>query len=112
MRDFRHREDVGFERRCPDCADWWPITLEFWDPRWTTRCRSCIRRWKNAGQIERYRIDEAFREAKKAAARLTAWKGRQNDPEADRERKALYYRANRERILERSKVRYHAKKAA
>lgn len=112
MTGFRFREDVGFERRCPECADWWPITLEFWDKRWHSRCRACIKAWKRANQNSRYQLDAQYRETRKAAAALTAWKERQNEPEKLRSRKQAYYHANRARILERDRIRYHSRKRA
>jgi hypothetical protein len=111
-REFRFREDVGFERRCPACADWWPVTLEFWDKRWTNRCRACIRAWKRANQNGRYQTDAVYREARRQAACLTAWKDRQNRPDTIRARKAAYYRANAPRILETQRIRHAAKRTA
>lgn len=109
---FRFREDVGFERRCPQCCDWWPITLDFWDKRWHTRCRACIREWKRHNQNRRYQEEPVYRETRKEAARLTAWKDRQNRPATVRSRHQAYYAANRERILERQRIAHHAKRAA
>jgi hypothetical protein len=43
----RYRQDVGWELRCESCAvlhgeRYWPLTLEFWDPRHgMSRCRAC-----------------------------------------------------------------------
>lgn len=109
---FRFREDVGFERRCPTCADWWPITLDFWDKRWTSRCVACIKVWRRVNQNDRYKNDAAYRDTRRQAAALTAWKDRQNAPDKIRERKAAYYRANAPRILEGQRIRYAAKKKA
>ena len=112
MSDFRFREDTGWERRCPECADWWPITVEYWDKRWHTRCKACIRAWKRANQNRRYALETDYRQTRKDAAKLTAWKDRQNRPEVIRSRKTAYYWANRERILERMRIAHHAKKRA
>lgn len=112
MTGFRFTPDLGFERRCPVCADWWPITTEFWDKHWTTRCRACIRAWRRANQNARYATDPVYREVRLDAARLTAWKDRQNRPLVIAERNAAYYRANRRRILERQRIRYHSRKTA
>lgn len=108
MREFRFRDDVGFERRCPACRDWWPVTLEFWEKRWTTRCRACIKAWKRENQNRRYATEPTYREDRKAAARLTAWKDRVNDPEPVAKRKAAYAKLNAERIRELQRIRYHA----
>jgi hypothetical protein len=48
----RFRGDVGYEGRCNACAEWWPLTDEFWYPRQgMARCRACI----NDGQTRRAR---------------------------------------------------------
>lgn len=112
MTGFRFREDVGFERRCPMCHDWWPITLDFWDKRWTTRCRACIRAWKRENQNRRYVTEEGYREDRKAAARLTAWKDRKNNPDVVAARKHAYWTANAERVRELQRIRYHANRDA
>jgi hypothetical protein len=72
---------VGFQARCHDCArrsvqSWWPITLEFWDPRrpgakggWQgrsmKRCRAC---WKahDARMTRRRRLNPTKRDAENA----------------------------------------------
>lgn len=39
----RYRVDVGYEGKCDDCAEWWPLTDEFWYPvQGMRRCRACM----------------------------------------------------------------------
>lgn len=111
-RQFRYRQDVGFERRCPTCTDWWPITLEFWEKRWTARCKACIRVWQRANARRRYAADPVYAEDRRASSRLTGWKDRANRPLEASDKKAAYYRANAARICERQRIKYHAKKNA
>ena len=44
MTGVRWREDVGFEGRCEQCREWWPITGEHWNAArhggWK-RCKAC-----------------------------------------------------------------------
>lgn len=43
MTGVRWREDTGWEGRCNECCDWWPMDMEFWYPRQgVARCRACI----------------------------------------------------------------------
>lgn len=108
----------GFEMQCRMCRDWWPLSIvdgrsEFWDSRWgLRRCRACILATRRAYQSERYHKDPAYRAMKLESSRLTAWKDRVNRPEVVSERKAAYYDANRERICERERARYHRRKDA
>jgi len=38
----RWRSDTGWEGRCNECCDWWPLDHEFWYPRQgLARCRAC-----------------------------------------------------------------------
>jgi hypothetical protein len=109
-RDFRYTDDLGFERRCPVCHDWWPLALDFWDRRWSTRCRACIRAWKRETQNRRYREDEQYREDRKAAARLTAWKERVNEPERLSARRKAYEETRAERRRELQRLAYWARR--
>ncbi len=108
QRDFRWREDVGFERRCPHCAEWWPITLEFWDKKWTKRCRGCILEWKRINQNNRYKTEPKYADDRREAARLTAWKDRQNKPEELHARRKVYRAANMDRIRTLARLHYAA----
>ena len=36
----RGEEELGPQRRCRTCAEWWPADGEFWEPRAAT-CRAC-----------------------------------------------------------------------
>jgi hypothetical protein len=109
----RWREETGFEGRCDYCRDWWPLTLEFWQPRWSmARCRACINLWRRTYQNAKYRDDPAFRYARQTAAALSDWKARQWRPEERRERRKAYYEANRPQILARQRARYQANREA
>lgn len=112
MRDFRYSDDTGFERRCPECRDWWPVTLEFWDRRWMTRCRACIKSWKAVYQNAKYRDDPEYRETRKEAARLTAWKQRVNEPDKLYERRRVYEATRDERRRELQRLAYWANRDA
>ena len=112
MNGVRFREDE-FQGQCETCRDWWPITQEFWYPRWgMRRCRACVKAARNDHQNARYRNEPAFREAKLAAAKLTAWKDRVTKPGLIAERKLAYYYRNRERILAGQRERYAARRRA
>lgn len=108
--DFRYRNDIGFERRCPECRDWWPIDLEFWDRRWTARCRACIRAWKRENQNRRYAEEPEYRETRKEAARISAWKQRLNDPVHLAERRAITDARHHERRKELQRLAYWARR--
>lgn len=50
----RHRADTGFEMKCSDCRDYWPLDLEFWSPEaGMVRCRACL--LDRRAQLERKR---------------------------------------------------------
>lgn len=41
--------ELGTERRCPHCGDWWPLDDEFWQPTvkrgratFHSWCRACL----------------------------------------------------------------------
>jgi len=43
MTGVRFRDDVGWEGRCNECCEWWPLDQEFWYPRQgVARCRGCL----------------------------------------------------------------------
>ena len=112
MTGVRYRED-GFQGQCETCRDWWPLELDYWLPRWgLRRCRACVKAHRADHQNARYRNEPAYREARREAARLTAWKDRVNKPDVISERKRAYYEANRERILAVSRERYAARRRA
>ena len=117
---FRWREDVGFEARCPDCvisggACFWPITLEFWDPkRGMTRCRGCHDRRAAANLRARYRSDplklernRRYRAANRDAQRIkdaARWAAVKADPErlaVRREQNRLANAAYKQRLSAR-----------
>lgn len=57
MTGVRWREDTGFEGRCDDCKEYWPLDEEFWTPKHgLVRCRGChneVRRERERGQRRR-----------------------------------------------------------
>ena len=110
--EVRWREDTGWEFHCGTCRQWWPLTDEFWRRDRMSRCRACWIEYQRVYQNEKYAVDEKYREEKKAAARLTAWKERVTQPLVISDRKRAYYIANRDRILARERERYWRKKAA
>jgi hypothetical protein len=106
LSDFRYRDDVGFERRCPMCADWWPVTLEFWDRKWQSRCRACVLSWRRDYQNRKYRDDPDYRQMRIDSSATVAWKVRQWRPEAEKERKQRYAEANADRRRELQRIKY------
>ena len=75
-RGVRWREDVGFELRCDVCAKarrtdcYWPLTLDFWNPRrGMTMCRACRRRADAVASRSRYHRDGRVRSQKLASSR-------------------------------------------
>lgn len=110
--DFRYGEDTGFERRCPLCRDWWPLELTYWDKRWLTRCRACIKTWRAEYQAAKYRDDPEYRQMKKDAAALSSWKALQNEPERFRARRAAYERTRDVRRRELQRLNYWANRDA
>lgn len=71
----RWRDDVGWEKRCDDCAArnvarFWPLTDEFWDKRKTMRrCRSCQRSFDAKRARALYLSSTTYRERRRAASR-------------------------------------------
>jgi hypothetical protein len=110
VRDFRYRSDVGFERRCDICHDWWPVSLEFWNPKWLSRCRACALAWRREYQNEKYAEDPKFREVRKEAARLSAWKQRVNEPAYLKKRRAKSDAEYAERRRELQRLAYWARR--
>ncbi len=110
MTGVRFREDT-FQGQCETCHEWWPISTEFWLPRWgVRRCRACVMAHRRDHQNARYWNEPAYRETRLEAARLTAWKDRVNKPTVISDRKHAYYLANRQRILAQSRERYASRK--
>lgn len=63
----------GPELRCPHCAEWWPITFEFWEKNEWHMCLSCKR--ERARLYARLRQRDAEYRTKKAEAsrKYRAW---------------------------------------
>lgn len=116
MRDVRWRED-GFEGKCEICTAWLPLTLEFWNKRWLSRCKVCIRARKAAGMRDVRKDEErrlAANEKRRIYRRLTrdahlayqrAWR------DANRERVnewARNWRAKNAEKVRESARRYYA----
>lgn len=43
--------ELGPQRFCRRCAEWWPFTAEFWQAirgGTTWACRACVREWNRA----------------------------------------------------------------
>ena len=104
--NVRWRDDTGWEFKCGYCAEWWPLTGEFWWKRSMSRCRACWLEYQKGYQNERYANDPVFRAGKRDAAKLSAWKDRQLNPDTMKARKRAYYLANREPILRKARARY------
>lgn len=89
----RWRED-GWQLQCRTCGDWWPLTVEFYDPKHgTARCRACWAEYQRQYQRGR-RLDEGVVTGIRAARRAKYRANREAHLAATRRWKA----ANRERI--------------
>lgn len=70
MTGVRFRTASGFEGRCDMCREWWPIDTEFWDPKHgLSRCRACLRAFKNETARRKYASDAQWAERKRLEAR-------------------------------------------
>lgn len=48
MTGVRWRPDTGFEGKCGECAEFWPLDMEFWYPKQgLRRCRACYNVWQS-----------------------------------------------------------------
>lgn len=92
------------ELRCPKCAEWLPLTPEFWHLNHWSECRVCHAERQRLAQFLRYQVDPVYRASEVARGkRYRAWI-RRTAPDLlhvyDRERKAkkaAELRAYRER---------------
>jgi len=80
LSNVRYDPDMGeFLLRCPDCVSdgrcWWPLTLEFWNPRRSPggktmqRCRACDAERKSRLERERIVVDKEYAARRRASAR-------------------------------------------
>ena len=101
--DIRHRPD-GFEAKCLMCAEWHPLTLDYWHPKHgMVRCKACLRAYRRAWQAGKSREEawaEGVRECRRAVyranrterlAKVQAWRVK------NRARIAAYMREYRAR---------------
>ena len=67
--DIRYRPD-GFEAKCLMCAEWHPLTLDYWHPKHgMVRCKACLRAYHRAWQAGKSREEawaEGVRECRRA----------------------------------------------
>lgn len=76
----RLRADVGWEGRCNECCEWWPLDEEFWYPRQgVARCRGCINlaqrraeRRLRASEVDMVRLADRRRRLREWARRKRA----------------------------------------
>lgn len=64
---YRHDEDLGLERRCPRCGEYWPFDTEFWalaPDGVQSSCKCCQIEMKQA------RLAAAQQEPRRAAGGL------------------------------------------
>lgn len=124
MNNVRYRHDTGFEMRCPDCVQYWPLDEEFWpiSSGNLARCRAChlerraiYEKRKYAALHGRYRSPEA-RARRRERDRIRHAEKRA-DPETrpavlERQRRAgrAYYEAHRLEILEKRRAAATAKR--
>jgi len=71
-RGVRYNPDIGdFELKCDDCVGkrntrcYWPLTLDFWNPRTMQRCRACDVERRARLQREKRKADAVFAEAER-----------------------------------------------
>jgi hypothetical protein len=97
-RKVRWNPDLGeFELQCADCRDrgdasFWPITLEYWRPQRTTRCRGC---WLVYDRTKRRAARQDPEVRAREAAAVAAW--RKRNPGYNVETAQLWREQNRER---------------
>lgn len=80
--------ELGRQKLCPGCDEWWPLDDEFWyryvprrrSPYWSARCRACLLE-TSAAKYRASRGDQPLRERH----------GRRNTPEYIREAHRRYY---------------------
>ena len=53
-------EELGVQRRCPRCGDWWPLDATFWISITDGRpghawCRACLAEYQQARRAQRTR---------------------------------------------------------
>jgi hypothetical protein len=100
-----------FELQCPDCVakcrqSYWPLSIEFWNPRTVRRCRACIAERDRDKQRERRKNPAARAHDLEMAA---AWRDRH--PGYNAETAAIWRKLNPERKREQDRA-YHAKRKA
>ena len=97
-RGVRWNPDIdGFEMRCDDCARYdrmcyWPLTLEFWNPRTMQRCRACDKARRARTERKRHN-DLSYAERRRLAS-------------------ADYYRKNRVQLNAKNRARRKARREA
>jgi hypothetical protein len=112
-RPARWNAELGeFELQCPECVSkcrnsYWPLTIEFWNPRSVRRCRACHLEGDRAKK-RALRQDPAVREKNRRDS--AAWRARH--PGYNAETAAIWRRLNPERKREQDRARYARKKAA
>lgn len=135
----RWRDDVGWEVRCDSCRKrgrtnhYWPLTDEFWNKKWMTRCRACHLDQRRKKDHATYWANPEYRERKRQEAaryRIEAGAGikvkkrlrhaidaRQSrirywdDPEAARAKARDYYWRHRDAILVKRRASYQKEAA-
>jgi hypothetical protein len=72
-----HEPELGQQRYCRRCEEWWPFTAEFWRPvRTTWTCRACQREWNRLWgerniERRRYHWRETARRARSGGRHAT-----------------------------------------
>lgn len=81
MTGVRFRSDLGYEGKCNECAEWWPLSDEFWvPPQGMARCRACI-------NLAQRRTERRLRAEEKDAVRLSDRRRYRREWEAARRRR-------------------------
>jgi hypothetical protein len=121
MTGVRWREDTGFEGKCDDCREYWPLDVEFWSLKHgLVRCHAChleVRRQRESGRRRTaFMSPEAL--ARKRARDNERKRQERMDPERgdrlrERERLAQRRQYERNRAAQLARRRdYYARQAA
>jgi hypothetical protein len=118
-RGLRYRADTGFELKCNDCREWWPLDTEFYDPiHGLQACKACHlerRRNRETGRYKRVEFMTPEQRKRKRVLDNARKKREREDPNRGdklraRERKsqADYYERHLDSLRARRRAQYEA----
>lgn len=119
MTGVRFRHDTGFEMKCPDCRQFWPLDVEFWKLRNFARCRACHNdrgRVSDAAYYQRHRDERLAAQVRRRQRDNESKRRSRFDPERrplvlarGRETQRRYYERKRTEILAARRAQYEAR---